>query len=327
MKALQLFGLLSLLFWMACSNNSTTQFDPENLSELNAIISKEPNNAEALHARGKLYLNKGKVDSALVDVKEAIKQDSSKATYFITLADANLMANQSRFTKLALLKAIQLDTSLSEPHMKLAELYVYVEQYQDALNSVNQSLRRDSKNPKGYYLKGIIFKFIGDTAKAMSSFLTTTDLDPDYVNAYEQMGLIHAARNDKKALDFYNAGLARNEKNAQLLYNKAFFFQQMNQLDSAKSVYQRILVINPQFYKALYNLGYLAFDNENFDEAGSYFERALKVNPVYADAQYMVGYCLEKKGKLPQALDCYKKTLSINARHELAQQGIGRLEK
>jgi len=272
-----------------------------------------------------LYLSKGIVDSALFDVKEAIKQDSSKAVYFITLADANLMANQSRFTRLALLKATQLDTSLSEPHMKLAELYVYVEQYQDALNSVNQSLRRDSKNPKGYYLKGIIFKMIGDTAKAMSSFLTTTDLDSDYVNAYEQMGLIHAARNDKKAVDFYNAGLSRNDKNAQLLYNKAFYFQQNNQLDSAKSIYQRILVINAQFYKALYNLGYMAFEKNNFDEAGSYFERALKANPTYADAQYMVGFCLEQKGKKSDALDCYKRTLTINARHELAQQGIGRL--
>lgn len=327
MNASKLLSILLIIFFVACSSNMTTTFDPENLDELNSILAKEPNNAEVLHARGKLYLSKGKVDSALIDVKAAIKQDSSKATFFITLADANLMANQSRFTRLALLKAIQLDTSLSEPHMKLAELYVYVEQYQDALNSINQSLRRDSKNPKGYYLKGIIFKMIGDTTKAMSSFLTTTDLDADYVNAYEQMGLIHAARNDKKALDFYNAGLARNDKNAQLLYNKAFFFQQMNQLDSAKAIYQRILVINPQFYKALYNLGYLAFDKESFDEAGSYFERALKINPVYADAQYMVGYCLEQKGNKSDALDCYKKTITINARHELAMAGIARLAK
>lgn len=322
-----LLCISTFLFFFSCKPDITTKFNDQDIAELQKLIQKEPENHLALFARGKLYLQKGKVDSALSDLSSAIRIDSTKADYFIALADAQLMSNRSRFTKISLLKAAQLDTSLSEPHMKLAELYVYVEQYKDALSEVNQALRRDVKNPKGYYLKGIIFKYLGDTAKAMSSFLTTTDLDPDYVNAYEQMGLIHAARNDKKAIDFYDAGLKRNSKNPQLLYNKAYFYQTIGQLDSAKANYKAILALTQQFSKAYYNLGYLAFDENNLTEALNYFQRAVQANPMYADAHYMEGYCYELQKDKPNALSKYEKTLAIKPNHELALAAIDRLKK
>lgn len=324
MKALRFILVPTIAFFFACGEPAA--IDYKNKETVNQLLQEDPENAEALHARAKLYISENKADSAFYDVQLAIKLDSSKADYFITLADLYLIRNQTRSTRQMLEKAISIDPDSKEGHMKLAELYLYVEMRQEAINEVNEVLKREKTNPKAYYLKGIIYKEGGDTALALSSFLTTTEQDPNYLLAYEQLGLLFAATGNPKAISYFETAIRLDPKNALTRYNLGMFYQETGNYDAAIEVYNAISKIDPSFSNAPYNIGFIEIEyRKNPSKALPYFEQAEKANPLYAAAIYMQGVCYESMGKKPQAIELFRKSLTVSPGFELARDGLKRL--
>jgi tetratricopeptide (TPR) repeat protein len=322
MRNIILFAI-SLLFF---SCGSDTKSDLTTLQGLDQAILNDPSNPELWHNRGKIYLEKQQADSALINVREAIRLDSSKANYYITLGDIYLVSNRTRYTRQALERAVKLEPSNQTAHMKLAELYLYVEMRKESLNEINEVLRLDKRNPKAYYLKGIVYKELGDTNLAVSSFMTATEQDQQYGFAFEQLGLLYAAKHDFRALDFYKNALKINPKNTLVRYNIAYFLQQEGQIEKAIEAYKELIRIDPNYSNAYYNLGFINLEIQNKpEEALNWFETASKVNPGYAEAIYMKGLCYERLKKRDLAIADYQKSLVVNPRFELAKEGLERL--
>ncbi len=225
----------------SCGNEGPADYSTK--EKIRAALIANPNNPEALHARAKMFISESKVDSALIDVLDALDQDSSKSEYFVTLGDIYLVKNQTRYTRQALEKAIKLEPDSKNAHMKLAELFLYVEMRQEAINEINEVLKRDKNNPKAHYLKGIIYKESGDTALAISSFLTTTEQDPKYLLAFEQLGLIFASSGNPRAINFYETAIKLDPKNSLTRYNLGIFYQENGATDKASEVYKALLEI------------------------------------------------------------------------------------
>ncbi|UPT67272.1 MAG: hypothetical protein M0D57_00815 [Sphingobacteriales bacterium JAD_PAG50586_3] len=115
------------------------------LDSLNAVIGQDSSNAPALHQRAKLYLTQKKYPEALKDMVRALDVDSTKAPYFVTMADLLLVMNKSGRAKTALEKSISIEPNNTEAILKLAELYLYVEDYQKALDYSNMALKVDMR--------------------------------------------------------------------------------------------------------------------------------------------------------------------------------------
>jgi tetratricopeptide (TPR) repeat protein len=315
---------LSILGLGSCGSEAPADYS--NRASIQVALLADPENAEALHARAKLFLRESKPDSALLDMLDVLDIDSSRAEYFITIGDVYLVKNQTRYTRQALEKAIKLEPDSKTAHMKLAELYLYVEMRQEAINEINEVLKRDKNNPKAYYLKGIIYKESGDTSLAVSSFLTTTEQDPKYLLAFEQLGLIFASSNNPRAINFYETAIKLDPKNSLTRYNLGMFYQENGAPDKAVEVYKSLLAIDPKFSNAHYNLGFIEIEFRNNPAAAlPHFIEAEKSNPSFGAAIYMQGVCHEQMGKKAEAVTAFKRCLKINPQFELATDGLKRL--
>jgi tetratricopeptide (TPR) repeat protein len=318
-----LFAVLLLIY--ACGEKG---YNLQTLEGMNAAIEDNPADTAARFARVRYYQTKGKTDSALADMQVLLKTDSINVHYFLTAADLYLASNKTRYTRQALLRAVSLNSEMVEPHMKLAELYLYVQMRQEAINELNEVLKRNVKNPKAYYLKGMIYKESGDTALAISSFLTTTEQDKNYALAYEQLGLIYAARGDKRCIDFYQNALRINPSNSLTRYNMGYFYQLISDTANALKEFREITRLDPRFPYAPYNIGYILFEVQSNPKAAlPYFLQAISSKPDYFEAIYMSGLCNEKLGNTDLALSDYEQALRINPEYELAQTAKERLKK
>src|SRR2546423_1760035 len=102
MKVLSRFLLLlfSIAIFISCTHSKKTKdivatetkdtsAYGKKLAELSEKIASNPNDAFLLNQRAKLYLEKHDIGNAIVDAQKLLSLDTTKADYFVTVADVH----------------------------------------------------------------------------------------------------------------------------------------------------------------------------------------------------------------------------------------------
>ncbi|MFH1321709.1 MAG: tetratricopeptide repeat protein, partial [Bacteroidota bacterium] len=269
-------------------------------------INKDRTDANLFHERGKLYYERNYLDQALTDVKVAIRIDSTQSCFYYTLSDIYFTSGNANKYKEALEKCILLEPKHVEALLKLAELHLITRQYKKTIEIVNTVLGIDKHNAKAYFILGTNFKETGDSARAISSFQTAVEKDPDHYHAYVELGLLFYKKKNKLAIDYLNNALNLNPHSIEAHYAKAMFYQENNEIDKAVDTYATILQIDPNYKFAHYNLGFIHSKYlEEYKTAALHFDNAIKCDSTYAEAYYMRGLCMENLGDIAMAREDY----------------------
>jgi tetratricopeptide (TPR) repeat protein len=297
------------------------------LISFNDKIKKNPNDPELYLSRAKYLLTeRNDPEAALADMKRVFLFDSTKADYHFVISDVYFALNKFSKVKESLNMCVDLDPYHVDGRMKLAEMELYLKNYKEVLNNLDFLLKKDMFNAKAYFIKGMAFKETGDTAKAISSFQTTVEQDPDYYHAYMQLGLLHYEKRNKLALDYFTNALKIQPKSIEALYGGAMFCQDNGMYEKAKEAYFNILDIDPAYKNAHYNLGYIHSEYLNdFKSAVMHFSNAVQFAPDYYEAWYMRGYAYERMKEFSKAQSDYRKSLEINPDYTLAAKGLSRV--
>jgi len=297
------------------------------LKAVNAELLKDPNNASLYNKRAEVYLDLRQLPEAVGDALRAIKLDSTKADFYLTLTDAYFAQNKTRQAK-DLLEIIEKKfPENTEALLKLGELYYLVRQYQKGIDYVNKALKIDVNLAKGYYIKGSIYRESGDTAKAISSLQTAIEQDNKYEDAFVDLGVIYSARKNPLALEYFDNALRINSANENARFARAKLLQDIGKMDEAITEYQAILLKNSNCETCLYNLGaiYLEIKKDN-NKALDYFTRAISVNPNYLEAYLARGFTYAKLKDKESATADYKMCLKLEPNYAAALQGLRELE-
>ncbi len=298
------------------------------LAALNKKILENPDDAGLYNERAKIYLQFKQFDEAINDVKRSLRMDSTNVNYYLTEADIFFAANETRNAKDVLEKVVKKFPENTDGLLKLGELYYLVKQYENAFAKINQALKVNENLAKGYYLKGSIYKEIGDTAKAISSLETAIEQDNKSYGAFLDLGLIYAAKKSPLAFEYYNNAISINPLSTEALYAKAKLLQDLNQTKEAELLYHRILKNDSLHIFSMYNLGAIEFGvNKNPQKAIDYFTKAINVNPKYAEAYFARGACYQELNDKNNALADYNMCLQLKPNYEPAVDGLNSLGK
>ena len=337
LSVLFLFILIAL---GSCKNNSNEELKTETsindslsiklnspeLKAVNAELLDNPNSAELYDKRANIYISLKQLNEAVNDAKRAIKLDSTKADFYMTLVDAYYTQNNTRLAK-ELLEIIQKKFPENvDALLKLAEIYYIVKQYQKGIDYVNTALKINERLAKAYYLKGSIYRESGDTARAVSSLETAIEQDTKFENAYIDIALMYAARKNPIALEYYNNALKINPYNDNTIYARAKLLQDIGKIDEAIIEYKSILTKNKNCENCYYNLGaiYLEIKKDN-KIALENFTNAIALNPNSAQAYFARGYTYSKLKDKASAKADYNMCLKIQPNFESAIQALNEL--
>lgn len=298
------------------------------LAALNKKILDNPDDASLYNERAKIYLQYKQFEDAISDAKRSIRIDTSNAAFYLTEADIFFAANETRNAKDVLENVVKKFPENTDGLLKLGELYYFVKQYENAFAKINQALKVNENLARGYYLKGSIYKEIGDTGKAISSLETAIEQDNENYGAFLALGLIYGAKKNALAFEYYNNAITINPTNTEALYAKAKLFQDLNQIKEAVAIYNQILKIDPGHAYSIYNLGAIEFGiNNNPKVAMDYFTKAINVNPKYAEAYYARGACYQEMKDNNNASADYQMCLQLKPNYEPAVDGLNSLGK
>jgi tetratricopeptide (TPR) repeat protein len=307
---------------------TTTDSTSAELALLNKQISDAPDNPDLYNKRAKYYSENKKFDEALSDINKALNLDSAKAEYFLTLSDIYFGTGKIKNCQAAIQKSINIDPEYTDGLLKMAELQLYFKEYTKTFEYINKALDVNKVNAKAYFMKGMTYKEMGDTGKAVSSFITAVDQDGDYYHAYIQLGIIFATRHNKLAEDYYNNALKLNPKSIEALYGLGMYYQEIAEYNKAIAAYDSILTINPSYKQAHFNLGYIHLVYLRvYSQAIKHFTNAISCDPEYAEAYYNRGYSYELSGDVNSAKADYTKALSLKSNYQRAIDGLNRIDR
>lgn len=331
MKQIRLSLLFAILIIAAsCGNNNNTAaglpgVDDSVVNSISKEISKTPNDAELYYKRG-YALRRIQLDSlALGDFKKAISLDSSKAQYYSAIGDLLFDHKDLEGSVDWLDKALKLNPNDLKSHMKLAKMLLFIKDYEKAFREINTVLRQDVYNPEGYFLKGMIYKDIKDTAHAISSFQTAVQVDPNYRDAIIQLGLIYSTSGNSIALKYFDNAYRMDTTDVFPLFAKGVYYQDLKQYEQAKAEYHNVIMRDREYENAYYNMAYILMQQDSLDKAWRQYDLLIKISPASAEAYFNRGMCNEKMGRKEDAIADYKQALVFDDQYPAPKEALKKL--
>ncbi len=322
-----LYGFVALFIALAACKNGEKKtvvdnnpvFQNPKLKEVSDKIAQDPNNAALYFERGN-KLHKLQEDSlAINDYKKAVSLDSTKAEYYSAIGQVLFEHKDISGSVTYLEKALKLNPEDKVAQLKLAKMFVYIKEYSKAFNAINTVLRQDVFAAEGYFLKGMIYKDLKDTSRAISSFRTAVQVDAQYADAFVQLGQIFSAKGDPVALSYYNNAFKSDTTDVFPLFARGVYYQDRKEYELAKEEYRNAILHNRLYLDAYFNMGYVYMQQDSFEKALRQYELITQLDQTNPEGYFNKGLAYEKLGKKEDAIREYQQTLVFAEDFEAAK--------
>ncbi|MBL4707054.1 MAG: tetratricopeptide repeat protein [Flavobacteriales bacterium] len=296
------------------------------LTAINAKIRNDINNKDLYLERCNYYLDREELEPAVSDMNRAFQIDTAYLPTLLRQADYLTKRGKLELGKSILEKADKLHPENSKVHIGYSKLYLIARNNEKSMIHSDLAVKYDLYNAEAYYLKGYNFLELGDTTKAISSYRTAVEQDPEHFPAFLELGLIFSEQGDLLALEYFRNALELRPNERRVLYSKGMFEQENEMYNEAMLSYTQAIKAHPDFKEAHYNLGYVhLFYLKLYRQSQKYFTDAIAVDPNYIQAYYNRGYAFELLGDIGNAAKDYRKALEIDPSYDYAAQGLSRL--
>jgi Tfp pilus assembly protein PilF/glutathione synthase/RimK-type ligase-like ATP-grasp enzyme len=124
------------------------------------------------------------------------------------------------------------------------------------------------------------------------------------------------------ALDLVERRLLVDPTSTDLLFEKAYLFEQLGRPKDARVLYRQVLERVPAHLGALTNLGNLLFASDGLIEANALYWRAVKEHPQHIVSRTNLGNLLLKVNQIEAAREQFEAALKIDPEYRAAHAGL-----
>jgi tetratricopeptide (TPR) repeat protein len=229
--------------------------------EFEASLALAPDFAEPAAQLASLILADKQPDKALARIKRQIARAPTSGGLYQVLGSVYEARGEKERAEQAYTKALELDSRLVTPYVRLAVLYGGSGKEDQALKKLGEAVKASPQNPLPLTLLGGAYERKGDTAKAREAYEKALALNPRFAAAANNLAwlLSETGGNKDKALQLAQKAkeMAPDEPHISdtlgwILYKRGIYIQALTMLrDSAQK-----LPNNPEIQ---YHLGMAAF--------------------------------------------------------------------
>ena len=310
------------------------------ITVLSEKIKNDPTNIALLYQRVEYnksnnnHENPKDLESALYDLKEIVRLDSLDInshyqiaeTYFELSKFPNANWKYPLDSKRHLEKALSIDNEDYQSHALIGELLLSYKDYKEAIEHFNASLKIEYNQANTHLLMGYAFKQLTQEDHAINCFRNAVNADPEFKEAFVQLGHMFHLRGDTTAVVYYDNALRVDPTDEMILYKKAMFYQSIMQWNAALEAYADLHKVNAFHSDGHYNIGFIHMELELYDVAANNFFDAIYGNSEFYEAYYARGNCFETLGNIAQAEVDYKRAIEINPDYTFAVDALKALD-
>jgi len=185
-------------------------------------------------------------------------------------------------------------------------------QFDAAIRSYKKALKINPDYADAYSNMGNALKDKGDLEAAIQSYKQALKIKPDYAQAYNNMGNALKDKGDlEAAIQSYKQALKIKPDYAQAYSNMGNALKSQGDVEAAIDSFKQALKIKPDYAQAFNNMGNALSEKGDLEAAINSYKQALKIKPDYVQAYNNIAIALKDKGDLEAAIDSYKQVLKI----------------
>jgi len=337
-----------------CKNES-------NNSEVCSVCSRKLKFSSKINSHllmGQIYENiLGSPALATEEYRQVIQEKPDDPEGHTGLAKAYLFQKDYPEALKELQKVLKSNPDFPPARYYLAETLYSLKEYGKALDIIISLLKEEPANGRYYYLKGIIYREMGEPSLACDSFkealhyspefseinkLDTiiekleTELDirslqerieanPEDGGALSELGEIHLGmENYPLALECFQEAYRLNQ-DSKNLFSLAEVFFYMEDIESALKIYEKVLEVDPSNYTVLTRMGELYRDGGDILKAMEKLNEAIRLNPELPLAYCILGIAQYEMGNITEAIELINKSISLDAEFSWALGCLGEI--
>jgi Flp pilus assembly protein TadD len=152
-------------------------------------------------------------------------------------------------------------------------------EFSRAIQAYQKVIELDPTYVEAYNNLGIIYQTIGDVDRAFGAYQKATEINPRYEKGYNNLGILLLLKGrDEEALEDFQKALAINPKNIESFINLGTLFKKKGQWDEAIESYQKALAIDPLHRETHYNMALLYEQMEKLELAISHYQQFIRLS-------------------------------------------------
>lgn len=251
----------------------------QTIQELGPLLKAQPDDQRLTILVGMSHYGLSQFATASPLLKRAADQDPQNLTLLLTLAHSCLLSNQYQCVLDAYHRIIGLNSESAEADMLVGEALDEMKDTEGAIREFRAAETANPKEPNVHFGLGYLLWKRNNYTDAAPEFKAEVDNDPQHFQA-----MLYLADSDL----------------------------QMNRLDEAEGLLEKLERIDSDSYKEHLDLGAVYAEQGKNVEALTEFERAAKIKPDDASAHWKLGRLYRSMGRTQEAEAEFKKTKYLN---------------
>ncbi len=249
------------------------------LTELEQLISSNPNHVEGIRLQANVLEQLGRNDEAIVTYQ----------------------------------RALGLAPHCFELNHELGRLLWKVGKHKEALPLLENATRLQPQSYQAWADLGVTHHVLGNAEQGIECLKKALEIEPDRADTIASLAVVYAERKDnEQAIKYFEKALELDGNNPQILCNYGALLSQINKYEQAIEHYEKAIAIQPNLAHAYSNLGVLLRETGKLEEGIEYCRKAIEINPNLADAYGNLALLLKEKGEVDEAIELCHRALAIN---------------
>lgn len=214
-------------------------------------LKKAPTNARAHYGIGTVYAERGMMDKAERQFKEAIRYAPYNPDAYNALALAYYKKGMIKEAMELYLSALRNDPGHRDARYNIALLYYEQGKLEEAIGEYVVLLRHTPDDFDALNSLGLALFQKGFVDKALLTYRRAMEIEPESASSYNNIGMVYAVRGQKgDAEKWFNKALEVDPQSAEAYYNLGFMYQNLGRLNEAARFYEKAIEIRPDYKEA-----------------------------------------------------------------------------
>lgn len=191
----------------------------------------------------------------------------------------------------------------------------WLDQYIKLLDTQDKAIKKNDKNAKAFYERGVMYADLSEHDNAVASFALAISIDPTDLKSYSGRGNAYNNLGEyDKAIEDYSKAIAINPEYDSAYLERGFVYENKGEHNKATRDFSKAISINPGHADVYAYLGEKYFNEGEYDKAIENYSRGIAIAPEDAQLYSNRGLAYYRKNQVEKAIADYTEAITVDPR-------------